>query len=434
MIPTPLLRRICLVGLVTPALACVPLAAAEATPVPSPTSTPAASATSVVGFWAGEVTSAPQGSQSDDSTAYYDPADRSALTSAVWDVLKKNHVPLYLNMRYGRDFGPVPAGVHSDAASLVRKANGLGVPVIAWIVVPSDKGYWAYEGNAPTMTDAVKAWASWKNAERLRFASVALDQEFSSQNLRTYTTDLTGGKLGELAVWMNGNIDPAKQCKALRDYRDLISWAHDRGIAVTAAEAPMVVDDLHDGNLALQDALDIAGSSPGYDQTYLMAYRSGVAESGVDPGSAYVSSYYTDMQKYFGKGGQASLGVGGQKPYDTLTPLVDDVRMLAGLGARQIPIYSLESTVGKFGAAGLQTIVEAASHPMKGSELTEATKPTALSEGFRVPNYLLDATATALTFTATAKQGHLQGPNSWPNGCGDLAARPLAHHQSADGQ
>jgi hypothetical protein len=367
-----------------------------------------------VGFWTGEDVSTPQGQQPNSPTTFYDPSYRGALTPAVWRVLREDRVPLYLNLRYGRDFGPVPAGVTSDAAPLVRMANAHGVPVVTWLVVPYGQGYWAYEGNAQVMFDAVRAWASWASAQRLRFESVALDQEFSYQNLQAYVTALTSGDPSAIATWMSGNIDPAGQRTALKTYQKILSWAHARGIRVTAAEVPMVADDLADGYLALQDALDIAGSLPDYDQTYLMAYRSAVAEAGTDPGSAYVASYYADMQKYFGTAGQVSLGIGGQSPYDTLTPLVNDIRMLAGLGATQIPVYSLETTVAAFGADGLKTIVEAARQPMRGAELATASAPTPVSKAIRAQGYAMDATAVALTKTVTTQQGHPQAPNAWP--------------------
>ncbi|HEU5025765.1 MAG TPA: hypothetical protein VFV01_12665 [Spirillospora sp.] len=76
----------------------------------------------------------------------------------------------------------------------------------------------------------------------------------------------------------------------------------------------MIADDLRDGALALQDALNMTGSSPGYDQMYLMAYRSAVALAAGDPGSAYVASYYADVRTYFGRTGQVSLGIGGEAP------------------------------------------------------------------------------------------------------------------------
>jgi hypothetical protein len=386
------------------------------------------SSPSIVGFWAGEDAALPQGQKKPTSPeTYYDPAYRGDLTPEVWRVLADYHVPLYLNVRYGRDFGPVPRNVHSDVVALVRKANSLGVPIIAWIVIPYEQGYWAYQGNAQAMSAAVKAWAEWRKANHLRFASLAIDQEFSWQNLQTYIAIVTSHDPEKLSSWMRTNIDPSAQCSAFHAYKELISWVHLHGIAVEAAEAPMVADDLADSKLALQNALQITGSSPGYDQMYLMAYRSAVAQAGFDPGPAYPASYYASMQKYFGAVGQVSLGIPGQAPYNTLSPLVNDVRMLVGLGATEIPIYSLEEMVTAFGAAGIKEVAEAAKHPMQGSELAEAIKPSPATAGMMGMSKSQDATAVELTVSVTKEKGHPQQPNSWPDGCGSLSVHALVN-------
>lgn len=381
---------------------------------------------SIVGFWAGEDTASPQGERKATApTTYYDPAYRGDLTPEVWRVLQEYRVPLYLNVRYGREFGPVRPNMHTDMVALVQKANSLGVPVIAWIVVPYEQGYWAYQGNPQAMLEAVKAWADWKKSNHLQFASIAIDQEFSWQNLQTFIADVTSHDSSKMTSWMRTNIDPSAQCAAFHAYQKLISWSHLHGIRVDAAEAPMVADDLADGNLALQNALQMTGSSPGYDEMYLMAYRSASAQAGFDPGSAYAASYYASMQKYFGKVGQVSLGIPGQAPYNTITPLVNDVRMLVGLGAKQIPIYSLEETVAAFGPAGLKALAEAAQHPMQGSELSEAIKPAPGTERMLAMSKSQDATASELTLAVTKEQGHPQQPNRWPDGCGDLSVPAL---------
>jgi hypothetical protein len=380
--------------------------------------TPPLAAMSMVGFWAGEEIDSDAGPQRSGPENYHRTAYRGALTPQVWDVLRRNRVPLYLNVRYGRDFGPVPPGVDSDTTSLVQHANALGVPVIGWLTVPFEDGYWAHEGNPERVTEAVRSWVDWVESAQLRFESVVLDQEFSWQNLQTYLTNVSAdGPLPELSAWLETNIDPARQCKALRSYRDLLSWAQERGVKVDAALAPMVVDDLRDGRLALQDALGIAGSVPGYAQTYLMAYRSAGAEFGFDPGSAYPAFYYEETRKHFGDAGQVSLGIGGQAPYDVLGPLVSDVRMLAGLGAKRIPIYSLESTVAVFGADGLETIIEAADDPMEGAELVAAAAPTSMSDHVRDMSYQMDATAVELTARKAQQRATPPQPNSWPIGC-----------------
>jgi hypothetical protein len=180
----------------------------------------------------------------------------------------------------------------------------------------------------------------------------------------------------------------------------------------------MVVDDLSDGDMALQNGLQIAGSSPGYDRFYLMAYRSEVSAAGFDPGPAYVAAYYAAMQRYFGAAGQVSLGTPGHAPYDSLKPLEDDVRMLAGLGAKAIPIYSLEEMVAKFGASGIQTLANAAKQPMDQSEISKFAAPTRISEGILAASAAKNAMATGLTRTVTQQLGRPQKPNTWPGGCG----------------
>jgi hypothetical protein len=402
-------------------LATLPLSAQVNHPAPSSSPAP-----SVVGFWAGEDAAVAQSDRKATSPAtYYEPAYRGDFTPEVWQVLQEYRIPIYLNVRYGRDFGPVRPNVQSDVVELVRKANSLKVPISAWIVIPYEQGYWAYQGNAPEMLKAVKAWAEWKKANHLQFLSVAVDQEFSWQNLQSFIAGVTSHDSGKLTSWMRTNIDPTAQCAAFHDYQQFISWAHLHGIRVVAAEAPMVADDLADNNMALQNALQITGSSPGYDQMYLMAYRSAVAQSGFDPGSAYAASYYTSMQKYFGNIGQVSLGIPGQGPYKTLDPLINDVRMLVGMGAKEIPIYSLEEMVASFGATGLKALAEAAQHPLHDSELAEATKPSPATGGMLAVSKSQDATASELTLTVTKDHGHQQTPNRWPDGCGDLSVHAL---------
>lgn len=392
-----------------------------------PTSSSPGSKPSIVGYWAGEDAITEKGDRKATSpSSYYEPAYRGSLTPEVWQTLAQYHVPLYLNIRYGRDFGPIQAGAKSDVVELVRKANSLHIPISAWVVVSYEQGYWAYQGNPEPMFTAVKAWDKWKKANRLEFVSVAIDQEFSWQNLQTFIAGVTSRDPEKLKSWMRSNIDPATQCKAFHAYQALIAWAHRNGIQVDAAEAPMVADDLADGKLALQNAFQITGSSPGYDQMFLMAYRSAAAQAGFDPGSAYAASYYASMQKYFGAIGQVSLGIPGQAPYDKLAPLVNDVRMLVGLGATRIPIYSLEEMVTKFGPDGLKSIAEAAQQPTKGEELAAAIKPTPITEAMLGSSTSQDATAVELTLAVSKEQGHPQSANSWPSGCGDLSVPALA--------
>src|SRR5206468_1473599 len=151
----------------------------------------------------------------------------------------------------------------------------------------------------------------------------------------------------------------------------------------------------------------------GYDTLYLQAYRA----FGFDLGSGLVASYYRDTQSYFGARGQVSLGNTGLPPYNTATAVADDVRMLAGMGASEIPIFDFDSSLKDFGVAGISQILDAANHPMSGTELSDAQQLSPSGTAARSMFRTLDAFATAATPWATAAAFHPQAPNAYPGGC-----------------
>jgi hypothetical protein len=371
---------------------------------------PAAARTSgaQVGFWA---------SQNFQPCAAGDPAycprDTSVYTPEVWDALASAHGALYINMLYTSDFGPTPAGVspRTDGLELIRHANRVGIPVSAWITAPLAGGTFANENNADLMGRAVRALHDWSKQQRVRLHEVALDLEFPAGYQAI--ADAQAGDPSGLEALTRANIDPDHQCRALGSYRDTIAWAHARGMRITGSPVTFAIDDLADGNLALQDAIDVAPGPPvGYDEAYVQAYR-----SYSNPGSGYVASYFKSMQHYFGSRGQVSLGGTGQPPYDKVENLVADVRMLAGLGAKTIPIFDLDGTVKTFGAAGLKAVIDAGRNPLTGKELASATAESAYDQLNRQFFRNLDTVASDLTLAVTTSQGHPRQPNTYPNDC-----------------
>src|SRR6266542_960762 len=125
-----------------------------------------------VGFWASQ-TLQPCASSTDPA---YCPRDLSSYTPEVWDALASAHGSLFLNLVYGSDFGPTPAGKtqRTDGLALVRDNE---FPV----------------GDQPV-------------AELLA---------------------------GDPSGLLRPNIDPAHQCEAIATYRDAITWAHRHGMRVT---------------------------------------------------------------------------------------------------------------------------------------------------------------------------------------------------------
>ena len=397
-------RRVRMLLVVLLAGAAAPIVAAVASAAPTPPS---------IGFWAG---------QSVQPCLALDPLscprDLSAYTPDVWTALANGHGSLYLDLVYGSDFGPVPFGERrrSDALGIIRQANAYGVPVNAWITVPLSNGTFANEQNAATIKAAVEAFPAWTAQQHVQVVQPVLDLEFPLGTQAVYDA-LTTGDLTGVQHLMRAQIDPRAQCAAMRTDRDTIAWAHAHGMRISGSPVPFALDDLANGTLALQDALDIVAFPPfGYDQLYLQAYRA----EGIDLGSGYVASYYTDMQHYFGASGQVSLGNTGTPPYDNLGPLVADVRMLAAMGASTIPIFDLEGAVKSYGASGITQILAAAGNPMSATELAAARQMSATGRAARQLFGDLDAAATALTPVVTALALHPQAPNAYPDGCGIL--------------
>jgi hypothetical protein len=383
-----------------------------------PSATAATPTGAQVGFWAGENAINPRGLPMDQT--YWLPRDTHQLTPQVWSVLAQYHAPLYLALDYKRDFGPIPAGKphRTDGLQLVQEANRRHVPVVAWLLLPYSDGLWSDQANARESATATLALLKWARQHHLTFREVVLDQEMPYQTTLQLTTDILNSTA--MAALMKQHLNLEAQCSAVQTYRQLISEVHADGATISETPVPFALNDLFDGHIALQDALGVAAFPPlGYNDVYLQAYRSEVEQSAADPGSGWVATYFKQMQHYFGRTGQLTLGVAGSAPYDKLPVLAGDVSMLAGMGATQIPIFSLESTVDRFGANGVKTLIEAGRHPMNGSQLAEATTMTSPTAG--VYNSLFDnLDKQAVALTPAVNDG--KTANTYPMGCGSPKA------------
>jgi hypothetical protein len=381
---------------------------------------PVALAETSVGFWAGE---AVPGTDWDLPDTYWNRRDTHFYTPRLWRILRRDRIPLYFNLRYRRDFGPVPAGKpqRHDALKIIRTANRLGVPVWGWVLIPYTAGYWAWEGAASEQFKAVKALARWARAKRVRLRGMALDPEPPVRTPFESTAAIMGGGTdATLSSLFQQAIDPAGQCSAWRGYARIARWSQRHRIDIAAAPMPAALDDLGDGRLALQDATGFIVPNAPWGDLYFQAYRSVFTYySGHDPGPGIVSSYLRSARREYGSVGQISLGSSGRGPYRRFSSLLHDVRLAATLGAREVPIYSLERTLRAYGGPrSLVRLVRAAQHPFAGPAATRSTAPTSKANDLRAAIRRADRAATVNTRTITAARGASLPANAWPTGCG----------------
>jgi len=419
-LPLPLTRRLTTVLAIVLALALLPAgsAARQGDVGPGLPRGGADPNPTTVGFWAGETV---PGTDWHDPATYWNRRSLRLYTPELWDALRRYKVPLYFNLRYKRDFGPVPPGepLHNDALPVLRTANRLGVPVWGWVLVPYSDGYWAWEGNAAEQFAAVKSLVAWTREKHVKLEGLALDPE-PPLNFPFQATAVTmGGGNAGLPSLFQDTIDPAGQCAAWQEYARIPRWGESHGVPISAAPIAATLDDVRDGSLSLQDAGQFVLPDAPWAELFFQAYRSVFNYfSGYDPGPGIVSSYLRSARHRFGETGQISLGSSGRGKYKRLGPLLRDVRVAATLGARDVPIYSLERTLRAYGGPkAILRLVKAARRPFAGPRASKAIEPTAAAASLRAAIRQADATATAADPALTANRGAPQAPNAWPGGC-----------------
>jgi hypothetical protein len=373
-----------------------------------------------IGFWAGE--SVPGTDWSSPDT-YWNRRSTRLYTPYLWRVLRRNRIPLYFNLRFRRDFGAIPPGqpVRNDALKIIRTANRLGVPVWGWVLIPYADGYWAWEGAASQQFRAVRALVHWARAKHVRLEGLTLDPEPRLLTPFESTAAIMGGDAGaSFPSVFEPAIDPAQQCAAWRTYARIPRWARRHHTPVSAAPMPAALDDIGDRSLALQDGSGFILPSAPWHELFFQAYRSIFAYySGHDPGPGIVSSYLRSARREFGSAGQITLGSTGRGPYRRFASLLHDVRLAATLGARHVPIYSLERTVRAYGGPhSIARLAQAARRPFKGPAATKSTAPTSKARALRAAVRRADRAATGSTPAITAARGAPLQPNAWPGGCG----------------
>ncbi len=224
---------------------------------------------------------------------------------------------------------------------------------------------------------------------------------------------------GAFSSVFQSTIDPARQCAAWRGYARIPRWAKRHGVRVSAAPMPAALDDVNDGRLALQDAAEFILPNAPWDELFFQVYRSVFTYySGRDPGPGIVSSYFRSAQREYGSVGQISLGSSGRGPYRHFSSLLHDVRLAATIGAREVPIYSLERTLRAYGGPrSIVRLVQAAHDPFAGPAASRSTALTSKAKSSAPRSAAPTEPQDRNTQAITASRGAVQSPNHWPNPC-----------------
>jgi hypothetical protein len=346
--------------------------------------------------------------------------DFSAYTPAVWRELRQQRAWLTVNIRWKRDFGPVPKGMpqFGELLPFLRTAKRNDVGVIAWLTIPYGAGYWLTEDDVADYQRAIRDFDAWASRVGFKPDEVLLDLESPLADTAK-SSNVAHDPLPVVAM-LDHNVGPAHQCQAMHGVGRLAGWLEGHGYPTIAAAYSFLFDDLADGDVAMSDGLDMPLPQPGvFREVSFMSLRSVYASLiGIDPGSSLYPSYIGAMKRWFGASATFTLGEAGVGPYARhLDRLVEDTRLAAALTTGTVGIYSIEKALKAYGLAGVRKLFDAVRHPLSGAGLRQAS---VISPSTREDRAFIGAENSLVTAglpLAMTGRGAPALPNPWPPRC-----------------
>ncbi|HEX3437313.1 MAG TPA: hypothetical protein VHT24_11145 [Pseudacidobacterium sp.] len=174
-----------------------------------------------------------------------------------------------------RDLKDLHAGVavaicdlSPERAAFVRRLNQDGIPTVAWLMLPKERGFYFNAENAPQATARFAAFDAWSRKQDLRWDGIGLDIEPNFNKLAT----LKSHPWQLLTTLFGRAIDGRRMIEARHAYSTLIGMIRLRGYFVQTYQMPFLPAE-RKAHSSLPDRLlgtvDVRG-----DQEVLMLYTS----------------------------------------------------------------------------------------------------------------------------------------------------------------
>jgi hypothetical protein len=221
-------------------------------------------------------------------------------------------------------------------AEVVRKLNSAGVPMIAWIALPKEQGYYTNVSNAPQTAARFAEFDQWTRNNNLRWEAVGLDIE---PTLSEYGA-LTGHKGQLFSLMLQRAFDAGRVRRAHEAYTALIKEMQARGYRVQTYQLMFLADERKAHSTLLQRIFGLVDARG--DEEILMLYTS----FNHALGAAVIWQYAPDAQII----AVGSTGTSGDAALDTKYPPLDWEEFSRDLIVAHhfspvIGIYSLEGCV-----------------------------------------------------------------------------------------
>ena len=221
----------------------------------------------------------------------------------------------------------------AERAEVVRCLNQAGIPLVAWLLLPKDEGYWFGLDNAPQAAGCYAAFKAWSAEQGLRWSGIGVDIETDYGQMQA----LMAGRRREVLSHLLGRLlDNERLRRAQLAYGALLAQMRADGYTVESYQFPFIVDERAAGSTLVQRIFGIVDVPA--DREVLMLYSSFLGSAG----PAFLWSYAADA----GGAGVGSTGGGVESALPVLDwdGLARDLR-LAYRRAPEVFVFSLEGCV-----------------------------------------------------------------------------------------
>lgn len=157
-----------------------------------------------------------------------------------------------------------------ERAAVVERLNKSGVPVIAWLLLPEEEGYWFNIKNYKQAAVRYVSFKAWTAQHDLQWAGVGLDIEMDIQELRRVLEQKQTGQL--LKTVIQRYRDKQRVIRAQRAYTALVDLIHADGYPVESYHLPFISEERRAHSTVLQRTVGLVDLET--DREVLMLYSS----------------------------------------------------------------------------------------------------------------------------------------------------------------
>lgn len=157
-----------------------------------------------------------------------------------------------------------------ERAKVVKRLNKAGLPVIAWLLLPQEEGYWFNIDNVEQAAARYINFKAWTAQHKLEWAGVGLEIEMDIRDIQSLLThEQSGGAIKKMfRRYMNKDrVGPAQ-----RAYQALVDLIHADGYSVESYHLPIITEERRARSTVLQGTIGLVDLET--DREVLMLYSS----------------------------------------------------------------------------------------------------------------------------------------------------------------